>query len=125
MLKCSASNPFYSRLPVAQAEVNFHDFGPAQPQYHHKNNHEDLQHVQHIQPYHHVSHKPALFGEQVVIHAAHKPKIPEWIDWHDYSRLENESKREGPGEQGNAVKLEQQERAESAYKGNLPRPYRY
>ena len=64
-------------------------------------------------------HGHALFGEQVVIHAAsRKEKIPEWKDWHDYNLIEAESKRTGPGEQGQAVQLTEHEREDAAYKGN-------
>ena len=54
----------------------------------------------------------------MVIHAAsRKEKIPEWKDWHDYNLIEAESKRTGPGEQGQAVQLTEHEREDAAYKG--------
>ena len=65
-------------------------------------------------------HGHALFGEQVVIHApSRKEKIPEWKDWHDYNLIDEESKRTGPGEQGQAVQLTDHEREDEAYKGKL------
>ena len=65
-------------------------------------------------------HGHALFGEQVVIHApSRKEKIPEWKDWHDYNLIDEESKRTGPGEQGQAVQLTDHEREDEAYKGNI------
>ena len=68
-------------------------------------------------------HGHALFGEQVVIHApSRKEKIPEWKDWHDYNLIEAESKRTGPGEQGQAVQLTEHEREDAAYKGNKSEP---
>lgn len=91
---CSIYNPFIRHS--SQGKLRFHD--PA-----------NIAH----------GHGHALFGEQVVIHAAsRKEKIPEWKDWHDYNLIEEESKRTGPGEQGQAVELTEHEREDAAYKEN-------
>ena len=56
----------------------------------------------------------------MVIHApSRKEKIPEWKDWHDYNLIDEESKRTGPGEQGQAVQLTEHEREDAAYKGKI------
>ena len=52
-----------------------------------------------------------------MVHENKKNKIPKWIDWHDHVRIEADSKRTGPGEQGNSVILLENEHSDDAYKG--------
>ena len=43
--------------------------------------------------------------------------MPEWVDWHNYTLLNEEKLKVGPGEGGSAVELRPEEKLESAYKG--------
>ena len=65
---------------------------------------------------HHQGH--ALLGEQVVVHHGHTTRAPEWKDWHNYTLLELEAKRAGPGEHGEAVHLLEGESEHAAYAEN-------
>jgi len=46
-------------------------------------------------------------------------KVPEWKDWHNYTLLEIEKHRTGPGEQGMPVELTPEEKDDKAYKGTF------